>query len=148
LLITEYGYTRKTEAKNKDKGNGKDEGGGGYDWNKFGDLLDHDNLCSVAMALIKGGLDKDATYNMLRTRAEAIETPDIERKQRRLAELRGIVDSATAKTGKASKTPETPRIRESYPTVADWLKRELPEPEPLLGHWLVAGSRVLMFSDT
>jgi hypothetical protein len=74
LLIREFGYRRKTEA--KDKGNGKDQGGerGPYDWDKFGDLLDHDNLTSVAMALIRGGLGKDATYNLLRNRIEAIET--------------------------------------------------------------------------
>jgi hypothetical protein len=62
------------------KGNGKDQGGNHqkYDWGKFGDLLDHENLCSVALALIIGGLGKEATYNLLRAQVEAIDTPDLE----------------------------------------------------------------------
>jgi hypothetical protein len=49
LPVREYGYRRKAEARAA-KGNGAP--GGGFDWDKLGDLLDHDNLASVAMALV------------------------------------------------------------------------------------------------
>jgi hypothetical protein len=99
LLVRDYGYQRKTEARSAGTGNGKDDTGARerFDWGKFGDLLDHDNLVSVAMALTAGGLGTTASFNLLRSRVEAIDTPDTERKQRRLDELRGIVDSAAGK---------------------------------------------------
>jgi hypothetical protein len=102
LLIREHGYRRKTEAKAKGNGNGKDRDGnrGNFNWNKLGNILDHDDLCSAALAFIIGGLDKNTTYNLLRSRVEAIETKQLDRKHRRLDELRGIVDSAYAKAGK------------------------------------------------
>jgi hypothetical protein len=106
LLCAEHGYRRKTEPKT---GNGEDpDRGEGFDWSKFGDLLDHDNLCSVAMALIVAGLSKDATYNLLRSRVEVIETTDLERKQR--ASLSYAV-SSTAPGQKPTPSPSQPRRR-------------------------------------
>jgi hypothetical protein len=115
MLVRDHWYQRKVAP--KANGKGDDHGKTGererFDWGRFGDLLDHDNLTSVAMALIKGGLDKTAVFNLLRSRVEAIETSDTARKQRRLAELRGIVDSAAGKAGTAGskngKAPQRPR---------------------------------------
>jgi hypothetical protein len=97
LLIACHGYRPKVEA----KANGKAQDGGfksdGADWSKFGYLLDHDNLAAAALMFLNAGMHKGALYNLLRTQLEAIETPDLERKQRRLAELRDVVDSAEKK---------------------------------------------------
>jgi hypothetical protein len=111
LVAERFGYRIKTEEKKtKPKGNGTAAREDGhrekYDWSKSGDLLDHDKLTSVAMALIVGGLSKEATYNHLRALVEAIDTPDKERKQRRLDELHAIVDSAWAKAGKGKPEEE------------------------------------------
>ena len=113
MLVRQYGYRRKTET----KGNGKDHTEAGerrthgsekvpFDWGKFGDLIDHDSLVSSAMALIAHGLEKDAAYNLLRSLVEAIDFPDIAKKQRRLDELRGIVNSAAAKKFEQQTTNE------------------------------------------
>jgi hypothetical protein len=85
------------ESNTKTKGNGKDHGGNHqkYDWGKFGDFLDHENLCSVALALIIGGLGKEATCNLLHAQVEAIDTPDLERKQRRPRPVPGGVASSS-----------------------------------------------------
>ena len=121
LLVSDYGYQRKAEARSAGTGNGKDHAEPGererFDWGKFGGLLDHDNLVSVAMALIAGGLDMAATYNLLRSRVEAINAPDAERKQRRLDELRGIVDSAAGKGSGAQSNADWPRPKEIKPAL-------------------------------
>jgi hypothetical protein len=122
LLIREHGYQRKTEA----KGNGKEPDDGARekcDWGKFGDLLDHDNVVSVAMALIRGGLGKEAAYNLLCSQIEAIDTPDTARKQRRLDEMRGVIDSAAGKAGKVGEPPKLESTRASNIEIAaiEWL---------------------------
>jgi hypothetical protein len=130
LLVREHGYRRKVEARSAGTGNGKDHAETGergrFDWGKFGDLLDHDNLTSVALALVAGGLGKEAGYNLLRSRVEAIDTTDKERKQRRLDELRGIVDSAAAKAGKAGEPP-VPALPLQWLDMSGWDTAPVPE---------------------
>jgi hypothetical protein len=123
LLTREHGYQLKNKANGKDRRDAPPPDGKRFDWSKFGNLLDHDNLVAVAMALIAGGFDKDATYNLLRSQVEAIDTADIARKQRRLDEMRGVVDSAAAKAGKAGEPPtlESTRASNIEMTAIEWL---------------------------
>jgi hypothetical protein len=75
-------------------------------------LIDHDNLTSVALMLTNAGMHKGAAYNLLRTQVEAIETTDTERKQRRLSELRDIVNSAEGKAEQSQQTAASQTLGE------------------------------------
>jgi hypothetical protein len=108
LLIAEHGYRIADKAGAKTNGAGAEDEAARVDWSKFSNLLDHDNLVSIAMSLLKAGMHQGGVYNLLRTQIEVIETPDIDRKQRRLDELRDIVSSAEKKSGAAAAAATAP----------------------------------------
>jgi hypothetical protein len=92
LLVNDFGYKHlKAKAKAK-KPNGEDTKP--TDWTV--DFSDHDSLAAFVMKMISGGTNPGLVFNFCRAQIEA-HVPDPERKQRRLNELRGMVDSAVAK---------------------------------------------------
>jgi AAA domain/Bifunctional DNA primase/polymerase, N-terminal len=126
MLVAEHGYRRK-EAPGS-KGNGADEHHGGdehhhgADWSKFGDLLDHDNVAAVALMLANAGMQAGAIYNLLRDRIGAVQTPDHERKQRRIEQLHNEVNTACGKAEKRSteEQPQTLSPNEGKAFGYDW----------------------------
>jgi hypothetical protein len=78
------------------------KGPSGACWGVFDDLIDHAKLASAAMSLANAGMHSSpgAIYNLLKSEVEKLDPTseeDCARKERRLYELRGIVNSAVAK---------------------------------------------------
>jgi hypothetical protein len=67
LLIAEHGYRIADKAGAKTNGAGAEDEAARVDWSKFSNLLDHDNLVSIAMSLLKAGMHQGGVYNLLRT---------------------------------------------------------------------------------
>jgi hypothetical protein len=63
------------------------------EWPAFGDLIDHDHLTSFAMKLLKAGMHPAAIKNMLRHFIAQVPSIDRSRRERRLSEIGGIVNS-------------------------------------------------------
>jgi AAA domain/Bifunctional DNA primase/polymerase, N-terminal len=101
LLSARFGY-RLASAKAKPNGADSEEAHGqdGGDWSFSADnLIDHDRLAGLAMRLLKTGMSAGSCVNLLRAQVEALVGVDEERRQRRLAEIPGMVSSAEAKLG-------------------------------------------------
>ncbi len=116
LLIVEHGYRRKdvTSKPDHEHENGHDPGDN--PWAPYLDnLIDHDQLVRLAMALLASGMNDGAAVNFLRVEVARLQDVDEARKQRRLAEIPGMVTSARAKldqprsaaAGAMAKTPHT-----------------------------------------
>jgi hypothetical protein len=54
---------------------------------------------------------------------------------------------AKAKAAKPA-NPQVPSIDKAILPLADWLERDLPPSDPLLGHWFTTTSRVLLPAPT
>jgi hypothetical protein len=118
-MLTEFcGYTIKESEKAKT--NSKTTEPGREDtkttqWSSFNELIDHDKLTAMAMKLARSGMDIRAAHNLLRTQVEAIEPHDAEtaeRKERRLKELKAIVDSGYAKAAVLRGQEERERLEQ------------------------------------
>jgi hypothetical protein len=72
-------------------------------------LIDHDTLTAFAMKALKGGMHAGVAKNMLRSLVAGLVGADPDRKQRRLAEIVDIVDSAQDKIG-ASRKPQAKAV--------------------------------------
>ena len=70
--------------------------------------MDHDRLAALAMRFARSGMAAGAVFNFLRTALSNLPGIDEERRQRRLRELRGIVDSAVGKIEAESRPAATP----------------------------------------
>jgi putative DNA primase/helicase len=99
LLINEFGY-KVRETKKARQANGEDIGP--TDWTV--DYSDHDSLTAFVMKMINGGTPSGLVFNFCRDQIAAL-VADPERKQRRLKELRGIVDSAVRKLAQSQQEP-------------------------------------------
>ena len=79
-------------------GNGAGGEGQATDWGLTSDvLINHDQLVAFAMRLLVSGMDPGAAVNFLRANVEGLVNVDHERRQRRLKEIPGMVESAVAK---------------------------------------------------
>jgi hypothetical protein len=124
LLVNDFGYKLlKAKAKAK-KPNGEDTEP--TDWTV--DFSDHDSLAAFVMKMISGGTNPGLVYNLCRAQIEA-HVADQERKQRRLKEPRGMVDSAVAKLAEPPEpTFEPKRLKEVEGAFDKWLV--LPDKTP------------------
>ena len=96
LLTEEFGY--RVRAPTNKKANDADDDAGPANWSAGpDDLMDHDRLAALAMRFARSGMAAGAVFNFLRTALSNLPGIDEERRQRRLRELRGIVDSAVGK---------------------------------------------------
>jgi hypothetical protein len=106
FLTEDCGYTTKTHEPGKADTKTTQ-------WSSFNELIDHDKLTAMAMKLARSGMDIRAAHNLLRTQIEAIEPHDAEtaeRKERRLKELKAIVDSGYAKAALLQGQEERERL--------------------------------------
>ena len=98
LLIDEFGFREKQKPKANGDGAAHDQAG--PKWDHYQDnLIDHDVLTEYAAALISAGMTEAAAINYLRSQVERVATADLERKNRRLSEIPGMVRSAAQKFG-------------------------------------------------
>jgi hypothetical protein len=100
LLCSEHRFSRRGNAAGEPKNGGEAaHTDGPTSWAAFSNLIDHDELASFAMTLLRSGMQAGAALNFLRTIVGKLEGVDPERKQRRLNEIPGIVSSAQNKCG-------------------------------------------------
>jgi hypothetical protein len=101
LLVREYGYRPR-----KKKANGRAAETQSTDWRSF-NVIEHDDLVSYAMSLQRAGMTDGAAVNFLRAAVENTTGDDDKKKQRRLKEIPGIVESGRAKiTAEQEPKPE------------------------------------------
>jgi hypothetical protein len=93
LLVREYGYQTQVAAPRKKRTNG---GAESTDWRSF-NVFEHADLVSYAMSLQRAGMVDGAVVNFLRAAVEDVVGGDDQKKQRRLKEIPGIVESGRAK---------------------------------------------------
>ena len=105
LLIRDFGYSRKEQAKAKARANGLGEGASA-DW--VCDFADHDSLAALAMKLIKSGMNAGAAVNYLRAQVEGLTNVDEDRRARRLTEIPAMVTSAQDKLEAEAQPSEPP----------------------------------------
>jgi len=168
LLVERFGYRLKTPPRQTGAGRTN----GPSDWPGVGDLLDHDKLTAWAMKLLMANMNDGAAVNLMRTQVASVEDGgDPERKRRkqsRLAEIPGMVSSARAKLdaegnsgviGQGRHVPlllqrseapvwPTPDTSHAVLKLSEWLLRDIPAPDPLMGQWLTTTSRVLFYAPT
>jgi Bifunctional DNA primase/polymerase, N-terminal len=96
LLIDQHGYT--SIAPVGGKANGQDHGGS-PDWGPLvANLIDHDNLTTLAAKVVIAGMAELPAIRLLRALVMAVPEPiDPARRTRRLDEVPGMVSSALAK---------------------------------------------------
>jgi hypothetical protein len=118
LLTEQYGY-RLQQPKAKKAANGADSPDiDGCDWRLTPNvLMDHDEITARAMRFVKSGMNPGAVKNLLRDNVAALEGVDEGRRQRRLDEIRDMIDSAVRKI-KAKRQPEPEP--EKAPGLAVW----------------------------
>jgi hypothetical protein len=105
LLADKFGYRRSPTRRQRGNGAGPN---GATDWTIGpNDLIDHDRLAALAMRLVKSGMNPGAAVNFLRVNIKGLANVDYERRQRRLKEIPGMVDSAGAKVD-AERHPPRP----------------------------------------
>jgi hypothetical protein len=93
LLVEEHGYQIKApKPRKKAKANGSDA----TDWSSF-NVMEHADLASFAMSLLRTGMKDGAAVNFLRSRVADTACDDTKKKQRRLDEIPDLVSSARAK---------------------------------------------------
>jgi hypothetical protein len=86
--------------------NGYGGDGQATDWSLTPDvLIDHDKLVALAMRLLRSGMSPGAAVNFLHTNVEGLANVNDERRQRRLKEIPGMVESAVAKVDAARHPP-------------------------------------------
>jgi hypothetical protein len=115
----------------KQRGTGTGAGTAGGKWSSYlTNLDDHDNNTAFAEALIASGMHPGAAYNLMRQGIEALTGIDEARRQRRLFELSGQIDSAVRKIGTRQQEPES-----GLPPPYDIDPWDLTDPPPL--EWAV-----------
>jgi hypothetical protein len=102
FLVAEHGYRIAGASKKP----GADGGYAGGEWPTVDELIDHDKLVSMAMSLARAGTHPGAIYNMLETLVRSLTGVPADRQQRRLEELRSIVDSGVRKTERVRDPPQ------------------------------------------
>ena len=106
LLVTDFGYRRADQPKTKARKNGAGGEGAPTDWAT--DFADHDQLATLAMKLIKSGMNAGAVVNFLRTQVEGLTNVDEDRRARRLTEIPAMVTSAQEKIEAEAQPSEPP----------------------------------------
>jgi hypothetical protein len=108
LLITQFGYRDKPDPKSKGNGAATNDTAPAP-WGLYLDnVIDHDVLLKHADALLAAGMQPGAVTNYLRAQIERTPTNDVERKNRRLLELPGMVESGA---GRIAEAPQAPPAR-------------------------------------
>lgn len=125
LLTGRFGY-RVVEPKSKPKKNGVEDSSGPADWAFTNDdLIDHDRLAVLAFRFARSGMAAGALVNFLRAQVAALTDVDPDRRQRRLNEIPGMVDSAFEKIEAESRPPpiaaRPTRLDEVVAVCRDWL---------------------------
>src|SRR5262245_23114658 len=159
LLINEFGFECKTAGR-------QGQQGGDLDFNNakrqrpfeayadsldnwaiyLDNLIDHNNNIKLAAALVSAGMAPRAAMNFMRAAVSTYaDRSDPDKFQRRLDEIKGMVETAVTKYAAPA---EPPKMGGACLTIGDWLARDLPEPDYLLGDWLTTTSRVLLYGPT
>jgi Bifunctional DNA primase/polymerase, N-terminal/AAA domain len=144
LLTTEYGYTITSATKKAETGNYNDQSA------EWGELIDnivegsglHDSTRDLAAKLVSGGLKEGAAVNLVRSIMDRSKAPRDSRYRERYDDVPNLARSAGKFTAPDINLAELPL------SIDDWLKRDLPAPDNLIGNWLRTTSRVLFAADT
>jgi len=121
LLVEKFGY-RLRPPKVRKGGNGADDEPP-TDWSFTpDDLTDHDRLAALSMRLIKSGMSAGAAVNFLRSAVAGLANVDEERRQRRLKEIPGMVESAEVKIEQPKRPVGPPlTLKETLDVFDKWL---------------------------
>jgi hypothetical protein len=124
LLAERFGY-RVAEPKPRKRPNSAGDDSVPADWSfTLEQLSDHDSLAALAMRLVRSGMNAGACVNFLRTAVSNLAGIDEDRRQRRLREIPGIVDSAAEKIerGRAPPSAAEPQpLDQVVKTFLEWL---------------------------
>jgi AAA domain len=156
------------EAKTNSKGGSANNGDGSAWAELLANIANgkdlHDSIARLAMKLLRAGMADGAAVNVLRAAMEASNAARDERWQSRYNDIPRAVKTAREKIGGEEETQEggeqnsqnsangNNKFRfnlDGIPLhIDEWLRRDLPRPDKLIGEWMTSTSRAILNADT
>jgi AAA domain len=108
----------------------------------------HAAITRLAAKMSKAGMNDGASVNLLKGLMENSSGPRDARWSSRYYDIARSVSTAREKYGEPNDNPAADGAGVPIIKLSDWLRRDLPEPDFILGSWLTTTSRVFLFAPT